>query len=232
MANYLVVTVKSWNIENFNKFTKNFEGNWFIVTNKEELNLETIKEIKPRYIFFIHWSWFIPKEIFDNFECVLFHMTDLPFGRGGSPLQNLIVRGIYKTKISALRVTQEIDAGDIYLKKPLDIEQGTAEEIFRKTSVIIYMMIKEIITKEIIPTPQEGEVVLFTRRKKEDSNMISLTSIREIYDYIRMLDAEGYPRAFLELNNIKIEFLEPKLKDNKIEAKVSIKEVRQGKNER
>lgn len=44
-------------------------------------------------------------------------MTDLPYGRGGSPLQNLIVRNHYKTKISEIRVKKEIDSGPIYLKK-------------------------------------------------------------------------------------------------------------------
>ena len=57
-------------------------------------------------------------------------MTDLPFGRGGSPLQNLITRGISKTKISALRCNEEIDAGPIYLKRPLSLH-GSAEEIYQ-----------------------------------------------------------------------------------------------------
>ena len=32
------------------------------------------------------------QEIHENYKCIIFHMTDLPFGRGGSPLQNLISR--------------------------------------------------------------------------------------------------------------------------------------------
>jgi methionyl-tRNA formyltransferase len=44
-------------------------------------------------------------------------MTDLPFGRGGSPLQNLISRKIYNTKLSAIRVVKELDAGPVFLKK-------------------------------------------------------------------------------------------------------------------
>jgi len=44
-------------------------------------------------------------------------MTDLPFGRGGSPLQNLIERGIKKTKISAIKVDGGIDTGDIFFKR-------------------------------------------------------------------------------------------------------------------
>ena len=44
-------------------------------------------------------------------------MTDLPYGRGGSPLQNLIINGHKETMMSALRCVQELDAGPIYLKK-------------------------------------------------------------------------------------------------------------------
>ena len=44
-------------------------------------------------------------------------MTDLPYGRGGSPLQNLIANKIYDTKISAIRAEGGIDTGRIYLKE-------------------------------------------------------------------------------------------------------------------
>jgi methionyl-tRNA formyltransferase len=68
----------------------------------------------PRYVFFAHWSWKIPRAVYEAHECVIFHMTDVPFGRGGSPLQNLISRGIYETKLSALRCVEEMDAGPVY----------------------------------------------------------------------------------------------------------------------
>lgn len=68
-----------------------------------ELDAPTLADFGPRYIFFPHWSWKIPVDIYERFECVIFHMTDLPFGRGGSPLQNLVVRGINETQLTALR---------------------------------------------------------------------------------------------------------------------------------
>ena len=48
--------------------------------------------------------------------------------------------------------------------------------------------------------------MVFTRRKPEDSNIGEVSDINQIYDYIRMLDAEGYPHAFIELSGIKYEF--------------------------
>ena len=50
-------------------------------------------------------TYYIDKSIYEKHECILFHMTDLPFGRGGSPLQNLLLRDIEKTKISLIKIT-------------------------------------------------------------------------------------------------------------------------------
>lgn len=69
----------------------------------------------------------LPKEIYESFECVVFHMTDLSLGKGGSPLQNLLVRGIYQTKISAIKVSAGMDTGDVYFKENLDISTGNAD---------------------------------------------------------------------------------------------------------
>ena len=59
-------------------------------------------------------------------------MTDLPYGRGGSPLQNLIIiRGLKTTKITAFKCVAEIDVGPVYLKKTLSLE-GNAQDIYFK----------------------------------------------------------------------------------------------------
>jgi methionyl-tRNA formyltransferase len=72
---------------------------------------------------------------------------------------------------------------------------------------------------------QSGDVVEFKRRTAEDSNIASLNSIDKLYDYIRMLDAPGYPHAFLEQNKIKFSFYDAELIDGKISAKVEIEEI-------
>ena len=45
-------------------------------------------------------------------------MTDLPYGRGGSPLQNLIKKNHKSTMLSAIECQDNLDSGDIYLKNP------------------------------------------------------------------------------------------------------------------
>lgn len=187
----------------------------------EELTIERLRVLNPRYVFFPHWSYIIPQEIFDAYECVIFHMTDVPFGRGGSPLQNLIARGIYHTKISALRCVAELDAGPVYYKRDLCLN-GNAEEIYRRASQVICEMIVEIVKAQPIPQNQKGEVVSFRRRTPEESNIGKLTNLEQVFDYIRMLDAEGYPKAFLETEHHRFEFERGSLKDECIHADVKI----------
>ena len=152
-------------------------------------------------------------------------MTDLPFGRGGSPFQNLVSRGIYDTKISALLVDKGLDAGDIYLKENFNISIGSAEENFREISKIIFeKLIPKILNENIVPKKQIGEIVEFKRRTKGDSDLDKLLvkSKRSLYDFIRMLDAEGYPKAYLKVDGFKIEFSEVHFKNGKLVGRFEI----------
>ncbi|MCG5644662.1 methionyl-tRNA formyltransferase [Flavobacteriaceae bacterium LSUCC0859] len=214
MKTYLLVTEKIWHHELFEDLLKSKSGNWFIINQKENFTLNNIESLKPDYIFIPHWSYIIPSEIFLRFECILFHMTDLPFGRGGSPLQNLIVLEYKETVISAIRVEKGLDTGPVYLKSKLSL-LGTAEEIFIRSGLIIKDMIFSIIENNISPQLQSGQISNFRRRKRSESNISSLSDINKVYDYIRMLDAEGYPNAFLETESLLFEFTRASLKANK-----------------
>jgi methionyl-tRNA formyltransferase len=202
----ILLSEKKWHEELFYQLKSEFNTiDWLLINNKSDFNLQLLNEFNPDKIFIPHWSYIIPEEIFSSFDCIVFHMTDLPFGRGGSPLQNLIVRGIKSTKISAIKVQSGIDTGDVYLKKPLDLT-GSAQEIFQRSTVIIEQMIKEIIINNILPSPQIGEIVEFKRRKPEESNLSEIEELENIYNHIRMLDCEGYPHAFIETKFFKAEF--------------------------
>ena len=206
MNTYAIVSEKKRNQTLVYKLQAKFESiNWILIDNKEKLDLTFLKKHQVNKLFIPHWSYIIPAEIYLKYECIVFHMTDLPYGRGGSPLQNLIVRGHIETKISALRVVKELDAGPIYLKRNLSLT-GTAEEIFVRGNRVIELMISEIIAKNLEPKKQEGEIVKFKRRKPEDSNISAVEDLKKTYDYIRMLDADGYPHAFLETSKLKYEF--------------------------
>jgi len=191
------------------------------VRSPAEMDSSILADFNPRFIFFPHWSWKIPANIFEEFECLIFHMTDLPFGRGGSPLQNLIVRGIRETKLTALRCVADFDAGPIYMKCPLSLF-GSAEEILLRASKITEEMIKSIVLEQPTPQPQIGEPTSFSRRTPRDGDLAELDELEKVFDYIRMLDADGYPSAFLETENFRLDFSRASLKSDSIIADVKI----------
>jgi methionyl-tRNA formyltransferase len=213
--------------------TKNLEQQdrkIFVIEDKNKLSLDFLDAVKPRYIFFPHWSYIIPKEIYEKYECVIFHMTDLPFGRGGSPLQNLIVRGIKTTKMSALRCSETLDSGPIYFKRDLALD-GSASEIFARAAAVIESMIEEILERQPIPVEQIGEASVFQRRTTSQSDLASVNNLETAYDYIRMLDAADYPAAFIESDYLRFEFSNAEWDGIELKARVKIGTKRQ-KNEK
>ena len=218
---YLVLGSRPWNRRIFDETLRRLPGRWRYVGSPADFSVDLVQKLSPRYVFFLHWSWKVPDEIVERFECVCFHMTDVPFGRGGSPLQNLIVRGLRETKLTALRMSRQIDAGPVYMKEPLSLEGG-AEEIYLRATQLSAMMIQRMIRREPNPAPQRGRAVKFKRREPEQSEITTAGSLEQLFDFIRMLDAEGYPRSFLRHSGFRFEFSRPALYDGRIVADVTI----------
>jgi methionyl-tRNA formyltransferase len=192
------------------------------VRHRQELSRQALESMEPVLVFFPHWSWLIPADVYGRFPCVIFHMTDLPYGRGGSPLQNLIVRGHRDTVISAIACVEDIDAGAVYLKRPLSLD-GTADEILQRASAVIEDMIVELVERRPVPAPQDGPVVPFKRRTPAQGDLAPLEEVGQVYDYIRMLDGEGYPPAFVRTPHLRFEFTEARRDGDVVEARVRIR---------
>ena len=202
---YIYASNRPWAINAFLEDRAGLKGNWLIVTNTKDL-LRALSVMQPRYIFFPHWSQLVPAEITEMYDCVCFHMTDVPFGRGGSPLQNLIKRGFKLTKLTALKMEKQLDAGPVYKKDELNLD-GSAEQIFMRMAKLAIEQIKYIIEKNPTPIAQSKEKKeYFKRRDRADSEIKEEQSIEELFDHIRMLDAPGYPKAFLNKNSFIFEF--------------------------
>jgi methionyl-tRNA formyltransferase len=222
MTTYILATTKSWNLQKFEQARPGLPGQWLVVTDKRDLTSVLLEAIRPRYVFFFHWSAIVPKAVLDKVECVCFHMTDVPFGRGGSPLQNLIAAGKEETVLTALRMTEQLDAGPVYLKRPLSL-QGAAHEIFGRAAGQCIDMARDIASTEPIPVPQTGPVTLFKRRTPEESVLPQSGALKTIYDHIRMLDAPTYPPAFIDHGELRITFSDASLGDGEVSARVKLR---------
>lgn len=219
---YIVASSKSWHRPGFEALKSEGNGLWYWVSSPDEL-LRCAKEFPDsRYIFFLHWNWHVPEEIWAQHECVCFHMTDVPFGRGGSPLQNLIAAGHKSTKLSALRMVHEMDAGSVYAKRDMALE-GRAQDIYIRVGALSFEIIRWMILNEPLPVAQQGAPTIFKRRKPEQSVLPGDGSLETVYDHIRMLDAPTYPLGFIEHGGFRLEFSNAQLHDGEIVARVVIR---------
>jgi methionyl-tRNA formyltransferase len=123
--------------------------------------------------------------------------------------------------LTALRMVDGLDAGPVYLKEALSLD-GLAEEIYARASELAASMILRIVRNELTPVPQVGEPTVFQRRHPVQSSIPACADLRGLFDFLRMLDAEGYPRAFLVYEGFRYEFSRPALYEGRIVADVRI----------
>lgn len=219
-ASFIFACSRPWGVEAFLARRPRLAGRWSVVTHPDDLSPDLLDAVRPRYVFFPHWSWIVPGAITDAYECVCFHMTDVPYGRGGSPLQNLIARGVTQTMVSALRMSAEPDAGPVYGKQPLDLS-GPAEAIYRRAMAVALDQMEWIVREEPAPVAQEGEPTVFARRRPEQSELPRSGTPEALYDHIRMLDAEGYPHAFLTHGEWRLAFTDAVAEGERVHARVT-----------
>ncbi len=152
---FAYVASAPWSLQAFRAGASELTGEWILIESRTALTSAGLREFGPRYVFFPHWSWHVPDEVVDEFECVCFHMTDLPYGRGATPLQNLILRRHKETKLTALRMVRDYDAGPVYMKRSLSLE-GSAKQIYQRAAEIIIFMMREIIERNRVPLRKSG----------------------------------------------------------------------------
>ena len=187
------------------------------ISTKEELNLEVLDDFQPDFVFFPHWSWLVDEEIYRAHRCVLFHTAPLPYGRGGSPIQNLIIEGFQECPLCALEMTGEMDAGPIIASELVSL-QGSLREILHRINQIVNKLIVKIVNENPIPVPQIGKPKVFRRLSGADNKIDCDATLEKIFDQIRMLDADGYPNAYLQSGDTRVEFESAQFEGNSIKG--------------
>ena len=221
MKRYVIASSRDWFL-NEERSPAFLEYDFTYINNKEDVNKENLDRISPRYIFFPHWNWKVSSDIFDTFECVAFHTAPLPYGRGGSPIQNLIMQDFEESPVNALKMSKNLDSGPIYESMDISLS-GSLSDIFPRIAKKIELMIINIINNEPMPIDQIGEPRFFKRRKPSDSKIPENYSIDQLYNHIRMLDGPDYPKAFIDLGSKGIEFSQVEKIGDELRAVVTIK---------
>ena len=155
----------------------------------------------------------IPEILRRSRSNIVVHASELPKGKGMSPLTWQILEGKNRIPLTLFEAVEAIDAGPVYLRAYLDFQGNEIlHEMQNSLGVKIMEMCEtflndwpQILSKGIAQT---GEPSFYKKRTAEDSRLDPQKSLAEQFNLLRVVDNERYP-AFFEWNgrryNLKIE---------------------------
>lgn len=140
-----------------------------------------------------------------NKHNLVVHESDLPKGKGWSPMTWQIIEGKNEIPIVLFEAQAGVDSGDIWLKDKIKL-QGT--ELIdewqnlqgEKTIELCIKFVEEY--KTLKPQKQQGKEFFYKRRTPKDSELDINKTIKEQFNLLRTVDNEKYP-AFFEINGEK-----------------------------
>lgn len=194
------VGYRDWALRIYDELVKSSDHVFLIFRKKTQFNEEVFKDFKPDLALFYGWSWYVPENLLNNYKCLMLHPSPLPKYRGGSPIQNQIIVGEKKSKVSIFVMNKEMDAGDIVGQEDLSLE-GKLDDIFERMTQSGIRITLNILENGLHPIQQDSsKATIFKRRKPEESEIsieeIKTASAEYLHNKVRML-ADPYPNAFI-----------------------------------
>ncbi len=129
------------------------------------------------------------------------HESDLPHGRGWSPLTWQVLEGADHIPVTLFEAQRELDSGPIYLQTRIDLE-GTelVDELRTKQAAATMNLCRTWV--ENYPSvveqavPQRGEGTSYPRRTPKDSELDPNRSLADQFNLLRVVDKQRYPAYF------------------------------------
>ena len=151
-------------------------------------------------LFLLGCTSIIPREILQrNKNNLVVHESDLPKGRGWSPIAWQVLEGKNRIPIVVFEATEELDAGPIYLKDCIELNGSELlseikQKQAAKTAELVYRFVE--MWPNIKGKPQAGEPTYYPRRSEDDDVLDPQKTIIENFNHLRILDNEKYPGWF------------------------------------
>lgn len=133
---------------------------------------------------------------------VVCHASDLPKGKGMSPMSWQILEGATRIPLTMFEAAEGVDSGSIYKKVFFDLDGNELINDLRcKLAGNIHELVLDFVnnTECIVSNAkeQEGEESFYTRRRPSDSQVKITSSISDIFPLLRIADNEKYPVYFI-----------------------------------
>lgn len=153
------------------------------------------------FLFLVSCTEIVPARISSAFtHALVIHESDLPLGRGWSPLAWQILEGSNDIVVSLIEVAEKVDRGAVWKKATLHLDgHELIDEIVAKLFVVKKDLMEFAIANadQVVPQEQHHEdATYYPRRSPADSRIDPEKTIAEQFNLLRIVDAERYPAFF------------------------------------
>jgi len=159
------------------------------------------------------------KELNLNTYNLVVHESNLPAGKGWSPLTWQILEGKNEIPVTLFEAAEKVDSGAIYLQEFIKLEgHELLQEIKHQQWLVTKKLIITFISKHstIKAIEQKGEESFYPRRTNVDSKLDINKTLLDQFNLLRTVSNDSYPAYFEHLGHryeIKIKKVE-ELKNN------------------
>ena len=183
---------------------------------------EFVNDLHPDLILTLAYGQIVPQGLLDipTFGAINLHGSLLPKYRGAAPIQYALLNNDKVTGMTLMRMTKEMDAGEMYAKKEIAIdEEDNSASLFIKMGDLALELAKESLPSflegKLEGIPQDESQVTFAPSIKPEEEKIDLNKTKEqIFGQTRALSET--PGAYLYLNELKLKIYKAKIVSDEI----------------
>lgn len=169
--------------------------------NAEEL-------VKGDICFYLSYEKIVKKKMLDKFRNnLVVHASDLPRGKGWSPMSWQILEGNKNLKVTLFEAEDKVDSGNIYMQLSKEFNgYELLDELRTSIKDITIHLCRNFVNgypKTLKNAKvQDDDETFYPRRFPKNSRLDLNKSIKEQFNLLRIVDNNYYP-AFFEINGHK-----------------------------
>lgn len=165
------------------------------------------KDLLPaNFCFYLSCSQIVPANILSQYRHnLVVHESDLPRGKGWSPLTWQVLEGKNCIPVTLLEAAEKVDSGVIYAQEWIEFEGHELIDELRAAQAQATIKLCNLFVEgfpQILNGAREqtGSETFYPRRCKMDSELDPMQSIVAQFNHLRVVDNHRYPALFC-LNN-------------------------------
>jgi len=129
---------------------------------------------------------------------IVIHESDLPKGKGWSPVSYQVEEGKNKIPITLFEADEKVDSGSWYIKDFINLDGSELIDEIRKKQAFktIEIIEKYLLNYPIKPKKQKGKESFYPKRTQKNQELDINKTIKEEFNKLRVCDNERYPAHF------------------------------------